>query len=134
MSNAAIVERYFQAISSGDVAGAVACFAPGADFVGPMGPVPVPAGLTAYLQGFEDSFPRARMHATNTIEQGDQIAVEGVWVGKHTAPLQLPDGRQIPASNREARGPFMASFRVRDGKIAMHHIYWDLAAFMAQIT
>jgi steroid delta-isomerase-like uncharacterized protein len=134
MSNRPIVERYLEAISSGDVAAAVACFGPGAEFVGPLGPVPVPEGLRAYLQGFEDAFPRAKMTANNTIEQGDQIAIEGLWTGKHTAPLKTPDGRTIPATNREVRGPFMASFKIRDGKIAVHHIYWDLAAFMAQLA
>ena len=53
MSTTAIAEAYFQALNRGDVDGALACFAPGATFVSPMGPLPLPDGVRAYLNGFE---------------------------------------------------------------------------------
>jgi steroid delta-isomerase-like uncharacterized protein len=134
MSNRAIAEQYFQAITRGDIAAAAACFGPGAEFVSPMGPIPVPDGLRAFLQGYEDSFPRARFEVNNAVEAGDQIALEGVWIGKHTGIMQLPDGRKIPATQREVRAPFVTVFRVRDGKIAVHRGYWDLAGFLAQLS
>ena len=134
MSNRVIAEKYFQALSRGDVDGAVACFAPGAEFVSPMGPLPVPEGVRAYLQGFEASFPSAQIDVTNAIEAGDSVALEAIWLGKHTGPLQLPDGRTIPATNREVRAPFAAVFQVRGGAIVRHRAYWDLGGFMAQLT
>jgi steroid delta-isomerase-like uncharacterized protein len=134
MSNRTIAEGYFQAITRGDIGGALACFAPGAQFAGPMGPVPVPDGLRVFLQGFEDSFPGARFEVLNAIEAADQVAMEGIWIGKHSGAMALPDGRKIPATGREVRAPFVTVFRVRDGKIASHHGYWDLAGFMAQIS
>jgi len=99
-----------------------------------MGPIPVPDGLRAFLQGYEDSFPGARFEVSNAVEAGDQVAVEGIWCGKHTGGLQLPDGRTIPATHREVRAPFVTVFRVRDGKIAAHRGYWDLAGFMGQLS
>ena len=134
MSIRAIAERYFQALNRGDVDGAIACFAPGAQFVSPMGPLPLPDGVRAYLQGFESSFPRARVELTNAIEAGDQVALEAIWRGKHTGPLPLPDGSTIPATNREARAPFVGVFQVRGEKIVAHRAYWDLAGFLAQLT
>jgi steroid delta-isomerase-like uncharacterized protein len=132
-SSRAIAERYFHALNRGDVEGAIACFGPDAEFVSPMGPLPLPDGVRAYLQGFDLSFPRAQVAVTNAIEGGDQVALEASWSGKHTGPLQLPDGRTIPATNREVRAPFVAVFRVRDGRIVTHRAYWDLGAFMAQL-
>src|SRR5256885_9782227 len=84
MSNRAVAETYFQAITRGDIDAAVACFAPNAEFASPMGPAPVPGGVRGMLQGYEDSFPGARFEITNAVEAGDQVAVEGIWIGKHT--------------------------------------------------
>ena len=134
MANRDIAEKYFQSITRGDVAGAIACFAPGAEFIGPMGKVPLPDGVRAYLQGYEESFPRSVFEVTHVIEQGDQVAIEGFWSGKHTGPLALPDGRTLPPTGRQVRAPFVTVFQVRDGKIASHRGYWDLAGFMAQIA
>ena len=134
MSNRTIAERYFQSITQGDIAGALASFGAGAEFVGPMGPVPLPDGVRAFLQGYDQSFPGARFEVTNAVEAGDQVVLEGSWVGKHTGVMQLPDGRKIPPTGRTVRAPFATVFRIRDGKIATHRGYWDLAGFMAQLT
>jgi ketosteroid isomerase-like protein len=134
MSNASIARKYFQSITNGDIAGAIACFAPNAEFQGPMGPLPIPDGLRAFLQGWEESFPGARFDVSNTIESGDDVAVEGFWVGKHTGPLRLPDGRTLPPTNREVRAPFATVFRARDGKLTAHRGYWDMAGLMSQLT
>ena len=133
MSSRTIAEGYFQAISRGDVEGALSCFAPGAEFASPLGPLPYPEGVRAYLEGFEASFPGARVEISNAVEAGEQVALEALWIGRHTGPLRLPDGQTIPATGREARAPFAGVFRVRDGQIVAHRAYWDLAGFMAQL-
>src|SRR5207248_3978098 len=51
-SNRAVAERYFEAAGKGDADAALACFDPRAEFRGPMGPLPVPGGVQAYLRGF----------------------------------------------------------------------------------
>jgi ketosteroid isomerase-like protein len=48
--------------------------------------------------------------------------------------MRLPDGRTIPATHKDVRAPFVTVFRVRDGKIASHRAYWDMAGMMAQLT
>jgi ketosteroid isomerase-like protein len=134
MSNRNVAEKYFQAISKGDIDAAVSCFAPGAEFIGPMGPVPVPDGVRVYLQTFENAFPRAQVEITHVVESGESVGLEAIWIGKHTGPLQLPDGRTLPATNKEVRAPFAAFFRVRGGAAVAHRSYWDLASFMAQLS
>jgi ketosteroid isomerase-like protein len=133
MSSRAIAESYFRALDAGDVEAALRCFAPGAEFVSPLGPLPFPDGVRAYLQGFDVSFPGARVTITNAVEAGDQVAIEALWVGKQTGPLPLPDGRTLAPTGREARAPFAGLFRVRDGRIVAHRAYWDLAGFLAQL-
>jgi steroid delta-isomerase-like uncharacterized protein len=132
MSNKAIVMRYFETATR-DIDTAVACFAAGAEFVGPLGSMPVPDGLRAFLGGYKQSFPDSGFDVTNVVEAADQVAVEGFWYGTHTGPIQTPDGRTIAATNRKVRSPFSTFLTIRDGKIASHRGYWDLAAFMAQL-
>jgi ketosteroid isomerase-like protein len=133
MANRAVAERYFEAVSKGDIAGALACFSPDAEFIGPMGKLPFPNGVQAYFQTFERSFPGARFEVTKAIESGDDVVLEGTWIGRHTGPLQLPDGTTLPATNREVRGPFATLFTMRENTIVNHRGYWDMAGFMAQL-
>lgn len=134
MSNRSIAESYFQAITRRDIEGAVAAFAPGAEFVEPGGGVPFPDGVRAMLGGYDAAFPGSRFETKLAIESGADVAIEGVWIGKNTGPMQLPDGKKMPATNKEVRAPFVTVFRIRDGKIASHRAYWDMAGFMAQLA
>ena len=133
MSNRSVAESYFQAVTRRDVEGALATFAPGAEFVEPSGGVPFPDGVRAMLTGYDTAFPGSRFEVKLAVEAGADVAIEGIWSGKHAGPMQLPDGRSIPATNRDVRAPFVTVFRVRGGKIVSHRAYWDMAGFMAQL-
>jgi len=134
MSTKEVAERYFNEQTKGNIASALACFTANAEFVGPMGQLPFPDGVRAYLQGFQASFPGNRFEITNVIEAGEQVAIEGFWIGKHTGPLQLPDGTTIPATNKEVRAPFVTLLRVQNDKITSHRGYWDMAEFMSALA
>jgi steroid delta-isomerase-like uncharacterized protein len=128
-----LAERYFHCIETGDVDGALACLAPGAEFTNPLGAMPVPDGVRAMLQGYVSAFPDNRFEVKNVVESGDQVVLEGDWVGTHRGPLPLPSGQSIPASGRAVRSPFATVFRVREGRIVSHRSYWDLAGFLTQL-
>jgi steroid delta-isomerase-like uncharacterized protein len=128
-----IAERYFHSIERGDVAAALACLAPGAEFTNPLGAMPVPDGVRAMLDGYVSAFPDNRFEVKNAVESGDQVVLEGDWVGTHKGPLPLPSGQSIPASGRAVRAPFATVFRVREGRIVSHRSYWDLAGFLTQL-
>ncbi len=129
-----VAERYLDAVGRGNIDGALSLLTPDADFLAPPGSLPVPHGVRSYLQAFEDSFPGGRFEVSNTIEAGDQVVLEGTWIGQHTGVLRLPDGQDLPPTNREVHAPFAIIFRVREGKIVACHSYWDLGGFMAQLT
>jgi steroid delta-isomerase-like uncharacterized protein len=133
MSNRAIAEGYFSSVSKNDIEGALGVFTKEAQFVAPMGPVPFPDGVRAFLGGYATSFPGHGFEITNVVEAGDQVAVEGVWLGKHTGPMTLPTGKTIPPTGKTVRAPFVTLFTVRDGRIVSHRGYWDMAGFLAQL-
>ena len=128
-----IAEQYFRSIERGDVSAALACLARGAEFTNPLGAMPVPDGVRAMLDGYVSAFPDNRFEVKNAVESGDQVVLEGDWVGTHKGPLPLPSGQSIPASGRAVRAPFATVFRVREGRIVSHRSYWDLAGFLTQL-
>lgn len=126
--------RYFDALTAGDVDGAVALVADDGDFGSPMGQMQGREQIRSFLGGFDTAFPGARFEITRVIESGPSAAVEGVYRGTHAGPLATPDGGTLPATGREVSAPFVTMFDVNGGLITSHRPYWDLAGFMAQIT
>jgi ketosteroid isomerase-like protein len=45
----------------------------------------------------------------------------------------MPDGIEIPATGRKFDFPFVAIFRVHDGKIGSIRIYYDQLELLAQL-
>jgi carboxymethylenebutenolidase len=62
----------------------------------------------------------------------DQLVDEMILSFTHTRPIpwMLPG---VAPTNRPVRIPLVAIVRVRDGKVAHEHIYWDQASVLKQI-
>jgi carboxymethylenebutenolidase len=62
----------------------------------------------------------------------DQIVDEMVFKFTHTIPMDwiLPG---VPPTGKRVEVPLVAIVRVRDGKLAHEHIYWDQASVLVQI-
>ena len=129
-----MVRRYFGALSSGNVDAAVDLLADDGEFRTPMGAMNEKASIRFYLGSFEDAFPKATYDLDYLVEERGTVAAEGVYRATHTGPMMLPDGTSLPGTGRNVSAPFVTMFEVADGLIMSHRPYWDLAAFMAQIT
>jgi steroid delta-isomerase-like uncharacterized protein len=127
------VSRYFQALSAGDVDGAVGLIADGGDFRTPMGAMTGRGAIRLYLSAFEEAFPKADYVIDTVIESGRTVAAEGTYRGTHRGPMHLPDCSVLEATGRNVSAPFVTMFDVAEGEIFSHRPYWDLAGFMAQL-
>ena len=58
---------------------------------------------------------------------------EGIIVGTHTGPLNLPTGESLPPSGREVRVRSCDVARVENGEITSHHFYFDQMEFLGQL-
>jgi steroid delta-isomerase-like uncharacterized protein len=125
---------YFTALSNGDVDGAMALLADGADFRSPVGRVRGGDAIRGFLAGFDTAFPDAHFDLEHVVEAGGRVAVEGVYQGTQDGPLGLPDGGSLPATGRRVHAPFVTMFDIADGRITSHRPYWDMAGFMAQLA
>jgi ketosteroid isomerase-like protein len=102
-----------------------------AEMVSPLAALHGHDEIRAFVGGMHASFSDW-LHDTTVDGEGDLVVVEGTWNGTHTGPMPGPQGEVAP-TGRRASLPFAGIVRLRDGKIASIHNYFDQAAFMAQL-
>ncbi len=110
-----VAERFFERFGAGDIAGAMACFAPECISITPAGPASN-ARHHAAAQALKDALPDSRMELIRVLESGDEIYVTGRFKGTHENDLATPVGT-IPGSGKTLDLLFVDYFRVAEGKI-----------------
>jgi ketosteroid isomerase-like protein len=124
-------QRYYELFAASDFAGAAALFDPECVTVTPAGAMGV-AEHEQFGRAFKAALPDAHMVFGRAVEAGDEVAIEARFVGHHTGDLVTAQGT-MPASGGELDMPFADFFRVQQGRIIEHHVYWDQAAMMGQL-
>jgi steroid delta-isomerase-like uncharacterized protein len=127
-----LVHRFFDAFAEGDLDTADALFDDGCAFVMPSGPMTKADHRmmgTAFLAGLPD----ARMEVDHVVDGGDEVFLEGRFVGTHTGDFPTPQGT-LPASGNAMELRFADYFKARDGRIVEHRTYFDQAALGAQLA
>ena len=79
------------------------------------------------------AFPDRTVTEDVIIEQGDTIATEFTWAGTNTGPLVLPDGTEVLPTGKRAELKGMEQTQMRDGKLAVQHMYYDNVALAEQL-
>ncbi len=98
----------------------------------PQGILRGPGETTAFSKPFVGAFSDARHSIDLVVSSGDDVVVEGVWVGTHTEPLVTPDG-EVPATGKTINLPYVATLRASGDRIASLRLYFDQLTFMAQL-
>ena len=131
-----IRDAYEQAIklyNAGDLDGWANSYAEDATLITPDGTAQGRAAIREQWGREKAAFPDRTVTQGVIFEQGDTIATEFTWAGTNTGPLVLPDGTELPPTGKRVQTKGMELVRVRDGKIAMHHGYWDNMALAGQL-
>ena len=126
-----LVEQFYDRFGAGDLDGAVALTRAGCAHTGPAG-LQNNDEWRAFGETFRTALPDAHMEIVSAVEEGDTIAIQGRFKGTHSGPLASPQG-EIPASGNAIDMPFADFFRVQDGKLAEHAVYWDQVTMLAQL-
>ncbi len=99
--------------------------------------LPTPTkGLDAHrkdVEGLIAAFPDMKTNITQLFGQGDWVAAEYVMEGTHTAPLIVPGGLVIRATNKRVRVTVCELARMENGKFAEERVHFDLAGLMMQL-
>ncbi len=96
---------------------------------GIKGPKAIRAGFEPFLK----AFPDLRSVTERQFGAGDWITQLSYFQGTHTAPLELPGGPTIPATNKFVRLQVAFVSRLEGGKFAEINVYFDQMAMMAQL-
>jgi steroid delta-isomerase-like uncharacterized protein len=84
------------------------------------------------LKVFWEALPDAKLDHVNQISTGDTVVFEGTLTGTHAGTLRTPQG-DVPATGNRVRLRYAAVKRIRDGKVASDHVYFDRLEFMQQL-
>ena len=125
------VNRFYSLFADGKLDAADELFAEDAKFVMPPGPM-TKAEHRVLGDGFKAAFPDSNMVVEHAVDGGDEVFVEGRYLGTHTGPMESPQGT-IPATGNKIELRFADYFRVSGGLITDHRTYWDQAQMMTQL-
>ena len=133
MTPLTLVDRHYAEINRNDFSDVAELFSPDvATEVPGAGRLTGIEPFVAYGQAFLRAFPDGRIHRDRSVENGDRVVVEGRFTGTNTGPLQTPAG-EVPGTGRAMVLPFADVFRVADGRIVEHRVYYDTLGLLAQL-
>ena len=123
--------RFYELFAEDDIDGAAELFDPDCTHVLPGGEQSMDQ-WKAFNAAFRSALTDAHMDVTHVVETDDAVAVEASFKGTFEAPLALPDG-EISPTGKPIDVRFADFFRVSDGKIVEHRVYWDQAELLTQL-
>ena len=128
-----IWNRYETLDSKRDTEGVASLFAIDCVYVEPGGPHEGREAIRAIAEMTHTAFPDMKIEASLVLEHDDTVMAEWTFRGTHTGPLRLPDGSEVPPTGNAVDFPGVSVIRLRDGKIATTHEYWDNMRPMSQV-
>lgn len=127
--NKAVVRRFNEAFSRGDLDGCEACLAP--DVVVHFPGMPGPLNLPAYRElgaAFLAAFPGLKLEAHELIAEGDMVASRETLTATHGGPFQ-----GLPATGRHVRNEATTVDRIVNGQIVERWVAFDTLGLMQQL-
>jgi steroid delta-isomerase-like uncharacterized protein len=126
-----LVQRFFDAFGAGDLDAADEVFDDGCAFVMPTGPM-TKADHRMMGTAFKAGLPDGHMEVDHVVDNGDEVFLEGRFVGTHTGEFPTPQGT-LPASGNTIELRFADYFKADGGRIVEHRTYFDQAQMGAQL-
>ncbi|MFI0270649.1 ester cyclase [Streptomyces luteogriseus] len=89
--------------------------------------------IVAYRRTMTEAVPGATFEVLHSYEAGDTAIDEGIYRGRNTGPLELPNGETLPPTQKEVRIRGVDIATVRDGRIVDYRLYFDEMDFLGQL-
>jgi steroid delta-isomerase-like uncharacterized protein len=128
-----IVERHYKGVNNRDRGAASSVHAADLDGYTPgAGSFTGADAFDEFSRPFFEALPDATLNPASWIETDDAVVVEGSFRGTMTGTLHSPAG-DIPPTGKSLDLKFVDIFRVKDGKVVSHHVYFDRMEFAEQL-
>lgn len=126
-------QRHDDAFNAHDPEARIATMTPDTVLVVPGGiTLSGPEQVIGFLKAFWEALPDAKVTSTHHVASGNTIALEGTLTGTHTGTFRAPQG-DVPATGNRIELRTAAFKRIRDGKVASEHLYFDQLDFLQQV-
>lgn len=102
--------------------------APAEEVPGPEREVHGPEGFETFIRGVVTGFPDFQVNVVNMLSSHDLVMYEAELTMTHEGEF---DG--IPPTGREVECREMCSYRIADGKIQEHRVYFDMQEAFEQL-
>ncbi|GAA2225268.1 MULTISPECIES: nuclear transport factor 2 family protein [Streptomyces] len=89
--------------------------------------------IVEYWRTMTEAVPEATFQPLHSYEAGDTAIDEGVYHGRNTGPLELPNGETLPPTQKEIRIRGVDIATVEDGRIVDYRLYFDEMDFLGQL-
>ena len=132
-ANRELVERYVELYNQGDLDACMELYADDAVQRWPDGLFEGRSAIRARLAQDLQGVPDATYVVRSFLEAGDLFADEWTVVGTHTGVLVMPDGSEVPPTGRHIEINGMEFVEVRDGKIVVDNLYYDMLSIGVQV-
>ena len=84
-------------------------------------------------QSWKHAFPDEQGTITGAYTSGNTVAIELTWEGTQSGPMAMPDGQELPPSNKRMTVKSVEVIEIEDGKIKALRHYFDLMTLLEQI-
>ena len=88
--------------------------------------------VLAAMKGWTTAFPDVKGSYDNVTIDGNKATFQITWRGKHTGPLQTPEG-DIPATGKNIEIRACIISEVENGKVKVFQNYFDMMTMMSQL-
>ncbi|KRB42477.1 MAG: ester cyclase [Pseudomonadota bacterium] len=80
-----------------------------------------------------DAFTSNNVETTRRFVDGDEIVDFAIMSAMHTGPLALPGGPVLPPTGVQISAPYVARYRIVDGRVVYQHVIYDRLALVEQL-
>jgi steroid delta-isomerase-like uncharacterized protein len=84
-------------------------------------------------QSWKRAFPDEQGTITGAYASGNTVAIELTWEGTQSGPMAMPNGQELPPSNKRMTVKSVEVIEIEDGKIKVLRHYFDLMTMLQQI-
>jgi steroid delta-isomerase-like uncharacterized protein len=128
-----LIDLHYAAFNERDFSKASQIYSPDVVTIEPgSGRMVGPDAVVAHAQAFLAGFPDARLEVLSVVDDGQRVAIEGLFIGTNTGAMPTPGG-ELPPTGRPLRLPFSDVWESEAGRITRHQVYFDQMTFLGQL-
>jgi steroid delta-isomerase-like uncharacterized protein len=131
--NSELLDLYVERYNAGDLDGVMELYAEDAVQNMPDGSFEGRRAIRERLAQELNAFSDVNHTVRSFVEQGDAFYDEWTFAGTHSAPLLLPDGRELAPTGKRVEIAGMEYCQMRDGRLIVDTLYYDNLSVLAQL-